>query len=291
MPNSFIAFSYGDWHSIYSNPGAQFYRVSSGNRYEINLIPTFNDTFKDDTARDGQFWLGSTHKNRPFKVDFAFCNLTQAQANQLINVFSGTRIEELVFDELPFKAYDAKVTGTPTIKFIPVDGENGLVLNGEGTINFTCYQPYAHTPRNGIWSPNDECFVTCDSRELSSYINAGYNTGEWVGAANLSNGAVSIVGGRLPAPFIMTEMAPGTFGVQGSKVNFTIPTKPEEGDVLDDSFYYSGPFTLNSDNGAVVGSNGTGIYYQGITVGKLAVGTSINEKINNNSQELPFWYY
>jgi hypothetical protein len=77
MPNSFVAFSYGEWHSIYSNPGADFYRTSGGNRYEINLIPTLNDVLKDDNAHDGQIWLGSTHKNRTFKIDIAYHNLTQ----------------------------------------------------------------------------------------------------------------------------------------------------------------------------------------------------------------------
>jgi hypothetical protein len=57
----------------------------------------------------------------------------------LVKTFNGKEVQELVFDELPFKAYDAKVTGTPTFKFIPFDTSNGTTYSGEGTINFTCY--------------------------------------------------------------------------------------------------------------------------------------------------------
>ena len=293
MDNAFIAFAYGDWHSIGSTIGAEFYRVANGGKYEIDLIPTLNDTFKDDEGRDGQVWLGSTHKNRTFKVDFAFKNMDSGQMNSLISAFSHNEVKELVFAELPFKAYDAKVTGTPVIKAITFDGENGLVFHGEGTVNFTCYQPYAHTPREGIWNVNGG-FRGCDSRNLSNYSDAGYVVSDWRNVANLSdNENINTIGGKLPAPFKANGSGNGTFSIPNTEINFTIYAPQDEGG-NGYPFGYNGPWSLNSENGALV-RGGKGIYYEGITIGKLPVGHSIAEnegfEIINNSKDLPFWYY
>lgn len=293
MDNAFIAFAYGDWHSIGSTAGAEFYRVSNGGKYEIDLIPTLNDTFKDDEGRNGQVWLGSTHKNRTFKVDFAFKNMTPGQMNSLKSAFSHNQVKELVFAELPFKAYDAKVTGTPVIKAVPFDGENGLVFHGEGTINFTCYQPYAHTPREGIWNV-DGSFIKCDSRKLSNYNDAGYIVTDWSGAANLSDEEPSRIGGKLPAPFKANGDGNGTFSIPSTEINFKIYSKQDEEGNPKHPFGYNGSWSLNSENGALVGG-GKGIYYEGITIGKLPVGHHIAEtkgfEIINTSKDLPFWYY
>jgi hypothetical protein len=49
--------------------------------------------------------------------------------------FSDKQIHDLVFDETPYKAWSAKVTGTATLKYIPFDeGESGRTYKGEGTI-------------------------------------------------------------------------------------------------------------------------------------------------------------
>jgi phage-related protein len=51
----------------------------------------------------------------------------------------------LIFDEYPYKTYSAKVTGQASLKHIVFELEEGRVYRGEGTIQFTCYYPYAHS--------------------------------------------------------------------------------------------------------------------------------------------------
>jgi hypothetical protein len=69
---------------------------------------------------------------------------------------NGTGIHELSFDERTEVKYSAKVTGTPSLKFICFDEnytvQEGDVLvtktrniyKGEGTIQFTCYFPFGY---------------------------------------------------------------------------------------------------------------------------------------------------
>jgi hypothetical protein len=58
--------------------------------------------------------------------------------------FGDKQIHDLIFDETPYKVYSAKVTGTATIKYIPfAEGDTNRLYKGEGTIQFTCYYPFA----------------------------------------------------------------------------------------------------------------------------------------------------
>jgi phage-related protein len=69
---------------------------------------------------------------------------------------------------MPYKTYRAKVTGTATLKYIPFsEGETNRLYRGEGTIQFTCYEPYA----------------ICRKKWLDEYDNT--NKGEWKEASRL----------------------------------------------------------------------------------------------------------
>jgi hypothetical protein len=133
-PNQdFLGFSYGrGWHSIRNG---HIWRTSDGSRYNTNLIPTLTDKTIDAPGNDGQYYFNSFHKNRTFSISFAFDELTESGIRGLQQLFNGKDIKELIFDERPYVAYDAKVTGTPTIKAICFDDKNGnRVYKGEGTI-------------------------------------------------------------------------------------------------------------------------------------------------------------
>jgi phage-related protein len=60
--------------------------------------------------------------------------------------FGDKKVHDLIFDEVPYKVYRAKVTGTATIKHIPFsEGATNRLYKGEGTIQFTCYEPFARS--------------------------------------------------------------------------------------------------------------------------------------------------
>ena len=119
-------------------------RVSEGSRFNENLLPTIQDKTVQVPGGDGTYYFGSYYTQRQFNLSFAFDSLTEQQVAELKAHFGDKKIHDLIFDEAPYKAYSAKVTGTATIKYIPFkEGGTNRLYKGEGTIQFTCYQPSA----------------------------------------------------------------------------------------------------------------------------------------------------
>ena len=161
----YIGFTYNNVHS--SDLG--IVRVSDGSRFNENLLPTIQDKTVQVPGGDGTYFYGSYFTQRQFSVSFAYDSLTEEQIARLKAHFGDKKIHSLVFDERPYKTYQAKVTGTATIKYVPfAEGETNRLYKGEGTIQFTCYQPYA----------------ICSKKWLSEYTDCN-NVQEWVSASGL----------------------------------------------------------------------------------------------------------
>ena len=141
----FIGFEYNGIHSS----DLKIYRVSSGNRYDENITAAMTDKVVDVPGGDGRYFFGTTFKNRTFKVDYAFDNLTKEEIRIIKQKFCGDGIHDLIFDEdrdsndNALKTWSAKVTGTATMKHLCFDEDGREVYKGEGSITFTCYFPYA----------------------------------------------------------------------------------------------------------------------------------------------------
>ena len=157
----YMGFTYGNKHS--SDLG--IVRVSDGSRFNENLLPTIQDKTVQIPGGDGTYYFGSYYTQRQFSVSFAFDSLTEEQLATLKSHFGDKKIHDLVFDERPYKTYRAKVTGTATLKYIPFGSER--VYKGEGTLQFTCYQPFA----------------ICKKKWLNGYNNSNKN--EWAAASRL----------------------------------------------------------------------------------------------------------
>lgn len=139
----FIGFTYNGKHS-WRDLG--IYRTSDGARYNENLAAALTDKTSDVPGGDGQYYFYTRLKNKTFSVSYAFDSLTESGLRQLKQIFDGNGIHDLIFDETPYKTWSAKITGTPTIKYICFENDDGnRVYKGEGTINFTCYWPYARS--------------------------------------------------------------------------------------------------------------------------------------------------
>lgn len=216
IPNiDFIGFSFGKWHSIRDG---HIYRTSDGSRYNQNLAPSFQDKTLDLPGRDGQMFFDTLHKNRTFSINFAFDELSETDLRNLYQVFNGKEIKNLIFDEQPYKAYDAKVTGTPTIKILCFDDTEDRVYKGEGTIQFTCYNPYAHTP-TWVWRDNGTSIeaVNADGRLSSSYQESVYTSkAQWISASGLTD-SVGVNKGDVPAPFVVSGVS-GSVTVAGNSI-------------------------------------------------------------------------
>lgn len=163
----YMGFTYNGVHS--SELG--IVRTSNGSRFDENLLPTIQDKTVQVPGGDGTYYFGSYYTQRQISVSYAFDGLTQEQVEKIKRLFGDKKIHELVFDELPYKAYSAKVTGTASLKYIPFDeGETHRLYKGEGTVQFTCYQPFA----------------VCTKKYLSEYSDKEYsNKVEWTAASGL----------------------------------------------------------------------------------------------------------
>ena len=174
LKGDYIGFSYG----INPKTGKPMHssdlgivRVSEGSRFNENLLPTMQDKTVQVPGGDGTYYFGSYFTQRQIPVSFAFDSLTEEQIATLKAHFGDKKIHDLVFDERPYKTWRAKVTGTATLKYLAFsEGETNRLYKGEGTIQFTCYQPYA----------------ICEKKWLSDY-SSWANIDEWKAASRMKD--------------------------------------------------------------------------------------------------------
>lgn len=119
--------------------------VSTSNRYENRTLPAPTDQTVDIPGSDGQYYFGSIFKNREITCNVAFDNISESDYRRIRQVFATDKLQDLVFDEEPYKTWRAKLKAKPTFKSLCfTDKESGQrVYKGEGTLNFICYFPYA----------------------------------------------------------------------------------------------------------------------------------------------------
>ena len=175
--SDYVGFTYGtkaDGSPMHSSE-LGIVRVSDGSRFNENLLPTMQDKTVQIPGGDGTYYFGSYYTQRQFSISFAFDDLTEAEIATLKAHFGDKGIHDLIFDETPYKAYSAKVTGTATIKYLAFDeGSTHRLYKGEGTIQFTCYNPFAR------------CII--DVTKTKEQLRENYpNIDEWWGAARIES--------------------------------------------------------------------------------------------------------
>ena len=193
----YMGFTYNNVHS--SDLG--IVRVSDGSRFNENLLPTMQDKTVPVPGGDGSYFFGSYYTQRQFNISFAFDDLTEEQLARIRSHFGDKQIYDLIFDEAPYKVYSAKVTGTATLKYIPfAEGATGRLYKGEGTIQFTCFYPFAR-----CWSNNKDDYKNHrayqhydDQKKLITDKNWEDRVNEWWAASRIENGGNF---GDVPVPF------------------------------------------------------------------------------------------
>lgn len=178
--SDYIGFTFNGVHS----DALGIKRTSEGSRFNESLLPTIQDKTVQVPGGDGMYYFGSYYTQRQFNISYAFDALTEEQLARIKALFGDKKIHELIFDETPYKVYQAKVTGSASIKHIPfAEGATNRIYKGEGNIQFTAYDPYAH----------------CREKYLSNeYYKKFNNIDEWKSAADLleSQGNYDIINGN-----------------------------------------------------------------------------------------------
>lgn len=137
----FCGFRFGSIHSS----DLHLVVVSSSSRYEKNLLPDSKDYTEEVPGGDGSYYFGSTFNDREFQVSVAFDEVDEPTFRKISQLFATDKLQDLVFDELPYKTYRAKIKQKPEFKFICfTDQHTGeRVYKGEGDLTFQCPFPYA----------------------------------------------------------------------------------------------------------------------------------------------------
>ena len=162
----FIGFTFNGVHS--SELG--IVRTSEGSRFNENLLPTIQDKTVQIPGGDGMYHFGSYFMQKQFNVSYAFDALTEEQLARIKTLFGDKKTHDLIFDETPYKVYQAKVTGSASIKHIPfAEGQTNRTYKGEGSLQFTAYDPYARS-----------VYKYADQYDVKNFE-------EWEDAANLLN--------------------------------------------------------------------------------------------------------
>ena len=199
LHSDFIGFTFCGYHSFHD---LGFYRVSDGSRYNDYLVPNFQDKTAQVPGGDGTYFFETNYTYKPFNVNIAFDSLTESQYRQMRQVFDKNKAGMLIFDEEPYKAYNAKIQSPPQIKYVCFDEGGQRIYKGEGTINFICYYPYAHSTIKFLneYTPvyYDNLNEWKDASGMKEANNGTYNqVGDSSGTVKLYNP------GDLPTDFVV----------------------------------------------------------------------------------------
>ena len=110
----FTGFKFNGKHS--SDLG--IYRVSGGDRYEESLHPDIEDRTAEVPGLDGSYFFGTNYKPRTIEIEIAFDSLTEKGLRDLRRVFNPRQNGELIFDELPYKKYIAKLESPMELSYV-----------------------------------------------------------------------------------------------------------------------------------------------------------------------------
>lgn len=297
----YVAFSFNGKNS-YDDFG--IYRVSEGSKYNLSLIPELSDKTAEAIGSDGDYYFQTWHKKKVFNINFAFDKMTEAKLREFKRWLNGKDLAPLWFAENPYKVYYAKVTGSPTFSALPFeDATLKRVYKGTGTIQFTCYYPYARTPdKVQRWGLDTNTWVDVeksvpDGRHIDQYYYFN-NRDEWRESSGLTN-TVSVGKnyGDLPAPFVLTT------NMVLAK-NSTISVGDQSITLLEDCPSNS-EFSWNSQTGAItavfsgkrraVNFSGNSLLTIPVTTGSETTEFKHNTSTINNSAswaiKYHYWYY
>ena len=178
LKGDFIGFTFNNKHS--SELG--IVRTSDGSRFNENLLPAYSDKTIPTSGGDGTYYFGSNFTQRTFDLSIAFDSLTEKQFRDLKILLGDKRIHPLIFDESPYKVYQAKISGNPSLKYICFEEEGFRIYKGEGNISFVCYYPFAKSRYKYLEEYTRE--------NIPEWDDNTENLDEWIEASGIKNKGV-----------------------------------------------------------------------------------------------------
>ena len=113
----FIGFEFAGKHS--SDLG--IIRTSDGDRFNEQLTPEIKDITVEVPGMHGEYFFGSTYGDKTIEVQIAFDHLTEQQFREMRKLYGRRNVDELIFDERPYKKYLAKIESPIELSFVCFD--------------------------------------------------------------------------------------------------------------------------------------------------------------------------
>lgn len=142
IKGDFTGFTFKDIHS--SDIGLT--RVSGGDRFSLSLLPSLKDRTGEAVGANRTYYFGTNEISKEFNIEVAFDALSETNFRALVNMFSDYSLGSLIFDELPYKYYLAKLKEGLTLNYVCfLNSDGARVYKGESTLTFIAYDPMAYS--------------------------------------------------------------------------------------------------------------------------------------------------
>lgn len=142
MKGDFTGFSFDGIHSSQLN----IVHVSSSDRYDEELFPEIKDKTIEIPNNHGEYYYGSTYGTRSFEINIAFDSVTETQFRKIRQLFSTSKVCELIFDERPYKVYYAKAESPVELSYVCFD-EPKKHIDESGTARGVRWIEETHTEK------------------------------------------------------------------------------------------------------------------------------------------------
>ena len=239
----FTGFSYNGVHSSELNLTV----VSNGSRLTKNLLPSFKDTISTVEGRHGNYYYGAKYDKSAFTISTAFDNLHEEQLRQIQRLFHKQDLCQLIFDELPYKVYDAKLAQEPKLNFVCFDGPV-RIYKGELDLPFVCYTPFAHSQYKYLneYRTSDHHYVNVDEWAWASGMKEIQGTYDIY-----ANQTIPVFNpGDLDTDYVLrfsrtADIQAVTIDLNGSSYTLTFPT--DGSDLVYGAETYTGIVTIDTN--------------------------------------------
>lgn len=137
--DDFTGFTFNGQHS------SQFglLRVSDGDRYEDNFVPSLSNESTNVPGGFGKYYLGETVEEKKFRLSMAYDNIGERDKRRIkLWLHPDDKLHELIFDEKPYIKYWVKCDQEVVTSELCFFQDGKRVYKGDFKINFTAYMPF-----------------------------------------------------------------------------------------------------------------------------------------------------
>ena len=166
----FIGMEYNGVHSS----ALGFVRTSNGDRYNLSLLPSFEDQTAQVQGRDETYYFGLNYTDKNISIDIAFDEINENRFRKITKLFSDRKPHKLILDESPYKYYNVKIAESPEIDYLCFDNGGERIYKGEGSLSFVAYNPFAQNTYKYLTDYNSDTMKYWDfkvTKDVAPILN------------------------------------------------------------------------------------------------------------------------